>query len=193
MTGRNRTNPWAVGGAVALAGALPAAASALDGYTDRARVVAATPIYETVEVVVPRRECWTERVVERRPAGHGHGGEALFPTLIGGALGGYLGHKLGDGDAEAITTAMGTAIGLAVGHQVGQGRHIGRSYRPRVFHERRCETVEDVRTERRLTGYRVQYRYRGRLFETVTDHHPGDWIRVRVDVDPVDDHFLEDY
>jgi len=107
-------------------------------------------------------------------------------------LGGYLGNKLGDGDSEAITTAMGTAIGLAVGHQVGQ-RHYGHHYRRRVFHERRCETVDEVRSERRLTGYRVQYRYKGRLFETITDHRPGKWIRVEVDVDPVDDYTVEDF
>ncbi len=174
---------------------VPAVALAHDGYVDRARVVSVTPIYEKVEVVEPRRECWTERVVERVRPRHGRHGDALFPTLIGGAVGGYLGNKLGDGDGQAVTTAMGTAIGLAVGHEIGRQRY--RRYdapeRARVHRERRCRTVEHVRTERQLTGYRVQYRYKGRLFETVTDHRPGKWISVEVAVDPVDEYTAEHF
>jgi hypothetical protein len=33
-------------------------------------------------------------------------------------------------------------------------------------------------------GYRVQYRYNGRLYWTQTDHDPGDTIEVRVSVAP---------
>ena len=36
----------------------------------------------------------------------------------------------------------------------------------------------------RVTGYDVTYEYAGRQFVTRTDYHPGDRIRVRVDVRP---------
>lgn len=184
-----------IGLIAAALGVVTAPVRADDGYLDRARVVSVTPVYETVEVVIPRRECWTERVVRRPAVSHRAGGdETLLPTLVGGALGGYLGHKLGDGRSEAVTTAMGTAIGLAVGHQLSHRRYRHEHHAPaRVIHERRCRTVEHVETERRRTGYRVQYRYKGRLFETITDHHPGKWIRVTVDVEPVDDYTVEDF
>jgi uncharacterized protein YcfJ len=38
--------------------------------------------------------------------------------------------------------------------------------------------------EQRVVGYNVTYRYAGRNYHTVTDHHPGRTIRVRVDVRP---------
>ncbi|HHB13058.1 MAG TPA: glycine zipper 2TM domain-containing protein [Chromatiales bacterium] len=189
----NKTS-WMLAWTAASLLTMPVAGLASDGYVDRARVVSVRPIYETVEVAVPRRECWTGRVVERYSSVPDYGGDTLFPTLIGGALGGYLGNKLGDGRSEAVTTAMGTAIGLAVGQQVGRKhrRHHHYSEPVRVHRERRCRTVEHYETERRLTGYRVKYRYKGRLFETITDHRPGKWISVEVDVDPLDDFILDD-
>ena len=38
--------------------------------------------------------------------------------------------------------------------------------------------------DERLAGYDVTYEYANRTYRTRTDYHPGDRIRVRVDVQP---------
>ncbi len=48
----------------------------------------------------------------------------------------------------------------------------------------RCVTTTVSRQERRHEGYYVTYVYRGNTFQTRTDQHPGDRIRVRVQVRP---------
>jgi hypothetical protein len=40
-------------------------------------------------------------------------------------------------------------------------------------------------TQRRLTGYRVDYEYRGQMYSTFMQDQPGPTLRVRVSVDPV--------
>ena len=44
----------------------------------------------------------------------------------------------------------------------------------------REEAYRDAQDD--VIGYDVTYRYGGREYTTRTDHHPGDRIRVRVDV-----------
>ena len=39
--------------------------------------------------------------------------------------------------------------------------------------------------DHRVHGYEVTYRYRGEVYRTTTDYHPGDRIRIRVDVTPL--------
>jgi uncharacterized protein YcfJ len=51
-----------------------------------------------------------------------------------------------------------------------------------VEHVRHCETVDRYEEEQELTGYRVKYRYDGRIFYTHTTEHPGKYIPVRVKV-----------
>ena len=54
-----------------------------------------------------------------------------------------------------------------------------------VRYERRCAQQADYHADERVTGYEVTYRYRGRLYQTVTDYPPGRRLQVRVDVSPV--------
>jgi hypothetical protein len=53
--------------------------------------------------------------------------------------------------------------------------------------ERRCEVVDRFEDQQELVGYRVNYVYDGEPFWTQTREPPGDWIRVRVGVDAVED------
>ena len=46
-----------------------------------------------------------------------------------------------------------------------------------------CRTVNDVQS--RITGYRVNYEYRGQHYTTLMRENPGPNLQVRVSVDPV--------
>jgi uncharacterized protein YcfJ len=148
-----------------------------DSYVDTARVVSAIPIYETVEINRPVERCYDERVVQRRSPYHRNAG-----TLVGGIIGGVLGSRVGDGRGRTAATVAGTLVGASVGRNLDYGRDGSR----RVGYERRCELVDSFRSEEQLVGYRVKYRYKGKMFETRTDEHPGERIPVRVDVDPLE-------
>ena len=147
------------------------------GFIEQARVIEAQPVYETVEVSYPVTECRMERVTRNE---RGHGG--YVAPLAGGILGGVLGHELGRKKrGETALTVAGTLLGAALGHEY-QRSHA--RYRPAVERVRRCESVDRVEEQQQLTGYRVKYRYDGRLFDTFTTEHPGRHIPVRVRISP---------
>lgn len=164
-------------GCCALTLAAQAGADWNRGYVDSAKVVSATPIYETVEINRPVEQCYDERVEHRRPGYRSHTG-----TLVGGIVGGVLGNQIGHGRGRTAATVAGTLLGASVGRDLGY-RDDGRRY---VTYDRRCDLVDSYHTEERLLGYRVKYRYKGKIFETRTSEHPGERIRVRVEVDPLE-------
>ncbi|MFV8781925.1 glycine zipper 2TM domain-containing protein [Microbulbifer sp. SA54] len=155
-----------------------------DGY-DYAMVTAVTPIYNDIQVIEPRTRCWDQPVTYQQPSPAG----AIIGGLIGAAVGRNIGH---DGHrrhgwrrhhhhaSKGAKTVAGAAVGAAIGSA------ISRSNAP-VQHgtQQQCQVVEEVTTRRELVGYDVNYRYNGQEFLTRTDRHPGDRIRVRVDVTPV--------
>ncbi|MEX0729724.1 MAG: glycine zipper 2TM domain-containing protein [Aquisalimonadaceae bacterium] len=154
---------------------LPGGALAGDAQYHRAQVTGVTPIMQVVRVSTPHEECWTEQMVH-----HDRRRDNRAGMVVGGIAGGVLGNRIGRGDGRKIATVAGTILGAAVGDQLG--RRPARSY---TTNEHRCQTVERWYDEERTVGYRVQYRFRGDTFWTEMDHHPGDTIRVRVDVTPV--------
>ncbi len=148
------------------------------GFIDSAKVLSATPIYQTVRISRPVEECWNERVVYHEPARHSHAG-----TIAGGIIGGVIGNQLGHhGHHRQALTVAGTLIGAAIGSDSDVYRPASR-YATR---ERRCELVEHYEEEERLVGYRVTYRFNGQTFVTRTREHPGQRIAVRIAVEPVE-------
>lgn len=110
----------------------------------------------------------------------------MVATVLGGIAGAVLGSKIGDGSGRYI----GTAVGSMVGGMAGRGIYDA---------NRRARPVDDgyvtvcgpepYRTggdadpyERSVDEYEVTYEYAGRQYTTRTGYHPGDRIRVRVDV-----------
>jgi uncharacterized protein YcfJ len=150
-----------------------------DGYFVDARVTHVEPIYRTVRIEEPRRECWDEDVYVDRPAYRSHTG-----TILGGIVGGVLGHEVG-GHHRDIATAAGTVLGASIGRDLSH-----RSYADDGYYttRERCEVRPTYTSERRIDGYRVTYVYAGREHETVTDYEPGNEIRVHVAVDPQEDY-----
>ncbi|NOZ53752.1 MAG: glycine zipper 2TM domain-containing protein [Gammaproteobacteria bacterium] len=149
---------------------------------DYAKVIDVDPIYKTIRRSTPEQQCWYEDVhkpITRRI--HHHNTDNV---LIGGIIGGVIGHHLGEGHNKNVATLAGTIIGSAIGHNTGaQTIHTGEY---QISQERHCETRTTYRTEERLQGYRVTYRYKGELFTTKMQHHPGKRIRVKVQITPVD-------
>jgi uncharacterized protein YcfJ len=106
---------------------------------------------------------------------------AYAGPLIGGIVGGVLGNQLVRGRSRTPMTVAGSLIGAAIGH----GFSAAPRRPPSTASVRRCRTVNRYERGQQLVGYRVDYRYEGRTFTTRTRGYPGRFIRVRVDVDPV--------
>jgi uncharacterized protein YcfJ len=148
-------------------------------FRDTAKVIEVTPLYETVEVNRPEERCWVERVRHIERVGR----RDYAPTIVGGVVGGVVGNQLGRKRNRDLFTVAGAVLGAAVGHQYSD-----RDYERRVYFtkERRCEQVDRYIEEEELVGYRVKYRYRGKIFTTRTKEYPGRRIRVKVGVRPIE-------
>lgn len=148
-----------------------------DGY-DFARVTEVIPIYTDIQVREPRTQCWDQQVAYRQP---GSPAGAVIGGLIGAAIGnkaGGRGHHYRRHHRGASTVA-GAAVGALLGNE------ISRANAPTQYvTEQRCQVVDEFITRRELVGYDVRYHYNGRDYLTRTDQHPGDRIRVHVDVSP---------
>lgn len=156
---------------------VPAWADTRYEYAD---VIESRPVYRTVEVTVPREECWNEEVVTHRRARPESHTPALLGTIIGGALGNAVGHGKSN-------KRVGTVVGAVLGHSIGRDI-VAANSRGRVTEYetvRQCETIYDYHEEERLIGYQVRYRYNNEDYSVRMDNDPGDKVRVRVDVQPV--------
>ena len=166
--------------ALVLAGAVSAQDRPADRDVDNVKVAWADvlrvdPVYDHVQASNPRREC------EDIPVEHHDNGNKAAGTVLGAIVGGVLGNTVGKGDGRRAATVAGAVVGGAVGNNVAQGDD--RYYSDT---ERRCRTVQDVSDERRIVGYDVQYRYRGDVYMSRLNYDPGDRIRVRVSIEPVE-------
>lgn len=154
------------------------------GYTDYAEVIEVQPMVDTVRVATPRRECWDEEVRYRH--GGYYRGDSYTPTILGGILGGVAGHQFGKGDGNTLMTIAGALLGSSVGRDhtryYGGPRHGAYS----TVIETRCSVRNEYHEEERVHGYRVKYSYNGRVYTTRMNHHPGERIRVYVDVAPAE-------
>jgi uncharacterized protein YcfJ len=155
------------------------------GY-DTAEVVSAEPIYRTVRIETPRRECWDERVTYTEDRDDGYWmNNGTAGGLIGAIAGGVVGHQFGSGRGRKAATALGAVIGAGVGQRVAVQNSRPRATYERTGYEERCQTVTDYRTEQRVEAYDVQYRYGGRIYNTTMPYDPGNRIPVDVNVRPV--------
>lgn len=141
-----------------------------------ADVLRVDPIYDRVQTSSPREEC-EDVPVERRV----DNGNRAAGTVLGAIVGGVLGSTVGKGDGRKAATVAGAVVGGAVGNNAARGEE--RYY---ADTERRCRMVQDVGEERRVVGYDVQYRYRGDVYMSRLNYDPGDRLRVRVSVEPVE-------
>ena len=164
---------------LALATVLSAAALAAQAepFYDQARVRGVEPRYDTVNV--PREECSRHWVSERHAVGPQHNPGGL---VIGGVAGALLGNQVGKGHGREAATAAGAVVGAIAGDRIaGQDRRQQYEEVPRQVTN--CRTVNEV--QNRITGYRVNYDYRGQHYTTILRDDPGPNLQVRVSVEPV--------
>jgi uncharacterized protein YcfJ len=79
-------------------------------FTDTARVISSTPIYERLSE--PRREC-TMETVQVAPKERTMGG-----AVLGGVAGGLLGSQVGGGKGSTAATGAGAVAGAVIGDRV---------------------------------------------------------------------------
>ena len=167
---------------ISLATLLAAGAQA-QTFNDTARVRTVNPQYENVSV--PRNECTNQWVTEQQPvaSARNYGGLAL-----GGIAGAVLGNQVGGGRGSQAATAIGAVVGALAAEQIANQNGFGNGYQQAAPLQQRqvqsCRTVND--TQSRLTGYQVEYEYRGQVYSTVTRDNPGRTLPVRVSVAPVE-------
>ena len=111
-------------------------------------------------------------------------------TVIGGIAGAVLGSKVGGGSGTYAATAIGSMVGGMAGRQIYDQTQRNRNVRTGVV------TVCDPEpaygngygsyrsNDSRASAYDVTYEYNGRRYTRRMDYHPGDRVRVRVDVSP---------
>lgn len=140
-----------------------------------ADVLRVDPVYETVSVTRPRRECHDVEVVQQR-RGNGTAG-----AVLGAVVGGVLGNAVGKGDGRKAATVAGAVAGGAVGHHAAT-RDDGDTRYTRT----RCQDVSEVTHEQRISSYDVEYRYHGDVYMSRLAYDPGERLRVRVSVTPAE-------
>ncbi len=151
---------------------------------DYAAVEKVKMLTHIVNVPVSREECWEEPVTHYQPPVH-TGAHSYTSTIVGGIIGAVVGNQFGSGSGRDLATVAGTTLGASIGNDYNNRRAYtaGRSY---TTNERRCRIVNDHQQEERADGYLVTYTYNGRRYNTRTENHPGDRIKVRLDVTAVE-------
>lgn len=142
-------------------------------HTEKARVTHVQPIYRSVTVTTPERECWDE------PRRYRDNHQSYTSTIAGGIIGGVIGSQFGGGNGKTALAVAGTLLGGSVGRDLEAKN---RSYH--TGYEEQCRVVHREHREQRIDGYEVSYRYHGNQYTTVMDHHPGKFIPVDVHVEP---------
>lgn len=147
-----------------------------------ARVVDSKPIYEWVEQRTPAKHCWVETVREE----HSHSNQRASTVVLGSVIGGAIGHAVGHGHKnKKVGTAVGAILGAAIGSDIERSKRGSKNYHTQYRDVERCEYRDKVTTVEHLVGYDVTYQYNGQRYTTRMQNHPGDRIKVAVDVRPL--------
>jgi len=142
-------------------------------------VMAVEPLVQTVTRKIPHEACWDERVRVVQSGGAHSATPGILGAVIGGVVGGSLGHN---SRYQPVIAGAGAVLGASVGSDISH-RRSSHSY---YVTEQRCEVDYELRDEESIIGYRVSYRYGDNIYHTETRNPPGQTIRVRVDISPVD-------
>jgi len=127
-------------------------------FIDTANVIKSKPIYETVKVAIPQKNCRNKRHGHRSK--HNHYDNLTDRFIIGG-------------------------IFIGTGTDASRSRHHPHSKRSG---KASCNTVMRYESHQEIVAYRVKYHYKGQKFWTRTPYKPGSTIRIKVSIKPVVEH-----
>ncbi|MCB1684827.1 MAG: glycine zipper 2TM domain-containing protein [Pseudomonadales bacterium] len=167
--------------------AAPMAGNSDNAYYIAVPVIDVSPVTSRRTVSHPVQECRTVEPAysyreHRRPYRQR---DAVVPGILGGLIGGLVGNQFGGGSGRTALTVIGAFAGSSIARQsVAQhnGYHYDDYRQPRS--RRICETGYRERTVDEVIAYDVTYEYAGQRFVKRVSDHPGDEIRVQVEVTP---------
>ncbi|MFT3792123.1 MAG: glycine zipper 2TM domain-containing protein [Rudaea sp.] len=124
-------------------------------------------------------------------------------TVIGALIGGVIGHAFGHGDGgNKASTAAGAVAGGVAGNRIAaaqdQAANAGAAQQADAERDAVSASLRDCRDpqrgtlrhssqpERRIVGYDVEYRYKGEIYMARLPFDPGDRMRVKITVVPVE-------
>jgi uncharacterized protein YcfJ len=134
-----------------------------DDFTDTAKVISSTPIYQTIH----GQACY-EVPVASQPSG----GRSMGGSILGGLAGALLGSQVGQGNGRIAAGAAGAIAGAIAGDRIqneGNGSNAGGT-------RHQCNDI----TKQVVSGYDVKYLYAGHIATTTMATQPGNTISVGV-------------
>jgi uncharacterized protein YcfJ len=151
---------------------------------DTAKVIDVDPIYRRVRINNPNHQCWDRPRYRNHRSSH----DSHTSTIAGGIIGGVIGNQFGDGSGKTAMTIAGTLLGGSIGRDIKHDNHRYRHNDDYYDRNEYCNSRDHYRTEQRIDGYRVTYKYKGKIYKTTMDHDPGRRIPVEVTVRPINKH-----
>ena len=96
--------------------------------------------------------------------------------------------QFGGGNGKTALTIAGALAGASIVSNASNPDHHRNTYRGDTYRQaERCTVVHDVQNIETIDGYLVTYLYRGKRFTRTMAEAPGSTVRIRVQVEPVND------
>jgi uncharacterized protein YcfJ len=124
-------------------------------------------IWRDITISTPHQECWDK---EQQVGSN----NKVVGNVLGGTAGGVLGHQVCGGTGKTVATVAGAIIGTIVGGNLADD---GSRYQT----VRKCRTINDSSTERRLSRYKNYFQYNGEMLYKVSTRKLHE-VRVRVSI-----------
>lgn len=152
-------------------------------FFDTASVQAVTPVYNRVEKRIPTQHCSPQSnyssshySTSRNTSSHNNAATTIIGGLIGGAIGNKLGHNKSN---KRVGAAAGALLGAAIASDINHNQP-----RNSYTSNNRCSTRYESHYTQEVVAYNVSYQYRGQIYHTRTQQHPGNQIRLKLQLEP---------
>lgn len=157
-------------------------------YYVSADVLRVDPIYTTRTIEQPVRHCTNEtrEVVHQHDYERRRPDENYFvPGLFGGVIGGLIGNQFGGGSGKKALTVIGALAGSSIARDAARRRNDDRDHYHNSNRTKVCRTTYETEVVEDVSAYDVTYEYGGKQFSKRMTEHPGERVRIRVQLEPV--------